>query len=179
MRFERTGFAGLIAVFPERLADERGYFVRTFCEEEFAREGLETRFPQASFSFNVKAGTVRGMHYQRAPHAETKLVRCTRGAIFDVVVDLRPDEPTFRQWTSFILSAENGIAIYIPGGFAHGFQTIAEQTEVAYAITPSFMPGAGTGLRWDDPAIGIHWPQSMSSISDRDGAWPFLMPGNP
>jgi dTDP-4-dehydrorhamnose 3,5-epimerase len=179
VRFERTAFAGLVAVHPERRADERGYFARTFCVEEFARESLKTGFPQMSLSFNAKAGTVRGMHYQRDPHAETKLVRCARGAILDVVVDLRPDEPTFRQWCGFELSAKNGIALYIPEGFAHGFQTLTDETEVAYAITPSFVPGAGVGLRWDDPAINVRWPQPISVISERDGAWPLLEAGGP
>lgn len=179
MRFERTAFAGLVVVHPERHIDERGYFVRIFCEGEFAREDLQTRFPQTSLSFNVRAGTVRGMHYQHAPHAETKLLRCTRGAIFDVVVDLRSDEPTFRKWCGFELSAENGIALYIPEGFAHGFQTLVGETEVAYAITPSFVPGAAAGLRWYDPAIDIRWPQPISVISERDGAWPLLEPGGP
>ena len=179
MRFERTAFAGLVAVHNERHIDERGYFVRTFCIEEFAREGLKAGFPQMSLSFNAKAGTVRGMHYQHDPHAETKLVRCARGAIFDVVVDLRPDEPTFRQWCGFELSAENGIALYVPEGFAHGFQTLRDETEVAYAVTPSFVPGAGVGLRWDDPAINVRWPQPISVISERDSAWPFLEAGEP
>lgn len=177
MRFERTAFAGLVVVHPERHVDERGYFARIFCEEEFAREGLEGRFPQMSLSFNAKAGTVRGMHYQRAPHAETKLVRCTRGAIFDVVVDLRPDQPTFRRWRGFELSAMNGVALYIPEGFAHGYQTLVDETELTYAITPFFVPDFGAGLRWDDPAIDIQWLQPISVISERDGAWPLLKRG--
>jgi dTDP-4-dehydrorhamnose 3,5-epimerase len=174
VRFERTGFAGLVLVHPERASDSRGHFVRTFCEDEFSGEGLAAQFPQTSLSFNTKAGTVRGMHFQRDPHAETKLVRCSRGAILDAVIDLRPSERTFRQWCGFELSAENGIALYIPPGFAHGFQTLVDETEVSYAITPAFVPGAGTGLRWDDPAINVRWPQPVSVISDRDGTWQFL-----
>jgi len=179
VKFERTGFAGLVLVHAERHVDERGFFARTFCEDEFAREGLEARFPQTSISFNTKAGTVRGMHYHRAPHAETKLMRCTRGAIFDIVVDLRPGEPTFRKWFGFRFSAENGIALYIPAGFAHGFQTLEHDTELVYAITPSFVPGVAEGFRWNDPAMDIRWPQPISVISDRDRTWPLLDPGQP
>lgn len=174
MRFERTRFQGLIVVHPEPKKDERGYFARTFCEEEFRHEGLESRFPQASVSFNATAGTVRGMHYQRPPHAETKLVRCTRGAVSDIVVDLRPSEPTCGEWRAFDLSAENGLALYIPAGFAHGFQTLQDETELNYMITPSFTPGVAAGLCWDDPALGIRWPLPVSLISAQDRAWPRL-----
>lgn len=177
MRYERLDLAGLVLVHPERHADERGYFVRVFCAEEFAREGLVTDFPQASLSFNHRAGTVRGMHFQLPPHSETKLVRCTRGAIQDVVVDLRPHSATFRQWRGFRLSAENGLALYIPDGFAHGFQTLADATEIAYSITPPFAPGAGAGLRWDDPALGIGWPLPVTVIADKDRTWPLLADG--
>ncbi|PZO05384.1 MAG: dTDP-4-dehydrorhamnose 3,5-epimerase [Alphaproteobacteria bacterium] len=172
MRFERTLFNGLLVVHPERMKDERGHFARTFCEEAFGREGLESRFPQASISFNATAGTVRGMHYQHPPHAETKLVRCTRGAVSDIVVDLRPGEPTYGQWQAFDLSAANGLALYIPAGFAHGFQTLQGETELIYLITPSFKPGMGAGLCWDDPAFGIHWPLPVSAISTQDRDWP-------
>lgn len=179
MRFEPTGIAGLVLVRPERHADERGHFARTFCEEEFAAAGLATRFPQSSLSHNVRAGTVRGLHFQREPHAETKLVRCAQGAIVDVVVDLRADQPTYRHWRAFDLSAANGHALYIPEGLAHGFQTLADETEVAYAITPSFVPGAGAGIRPDDPALAIRWPRPVTVVSDRDRAWPLLDPARP
>lgn len=172
MRFERTDLAGLVLVHPERHVDERGYFVRTFSAEDFAAEGLVASFPQESLSFNAKAGTVRGMHYQKAPHGETKLVRCARGAIFDVAIDLRPAEPTYLQWRGFELSAENGLSLYIPDGFAHGFQALADESEVAYAITPAFVPGAGAGVRHDDPAIDLRWPLPVSVISDKDRSWP-------
>jgi len=177
VRFESTDLAGLVVVHPERHVDERGFFVRTFCEAEFAGEKLETRFPQTSLSFNARAGTVRGMHYQRSPHAEIKLVRCSRGAVHDVVVDLRPDEPTFLQWRGFDLSAENGVALYIPEGFAHGFQTLVDETEVSYLITPSFVTGRSAGVRWNDPKIAINWPLPISVISDNDTMWPLLTSG--
>ena len=172
MKFERTRFSGLVLVHSERSADERGHFARLFCEDEFAREGLQMRFPQTSVSFNLKAGTIRGMHFQRSPHAEIKLIRCSRGAIFDVLVDLRPEEPTFCHWQGFELSAENNLAVYVPRGFAHGFQTLIDESEVTYAITPSFVSGFGGGVRWDDPAIDILWPLPVSVISERDNAWP-------
>lgn len=174
MKFERTDIAGLVLVHPERHADERGYFVRTVCESELAEEGLISHFPQSSLSFNAKAGTVRGMHYQVAPNAETKLVRCARGKIFDVVVDLRANERTYLQCRAFELSAENGIALYIPEGLAHGFQTLADDSEVSYSITPSFVPGYSRGVCWDDPAINVRWPQPISVISRRDETWPPL-----
>jgi dTDP-4-dehydrorhamnose 3,5-epimerase len=145
-----------------------------FCEEQFAAVGLESHFPQTSLSFNSRAGTVRGLHFQPVPHSETKLVRCTRGQIFDVVVDLRRDEPTFLQWCGFELSADNGNALYIPAGFAHGFQTIVDESDVLYAITPPFSPGREAGVRWNDPAIQVRWPLPISVISDRDQAWPAI-----
>lgn len=179
MRFAPTDLAGLVLVHPERHVDERGYFVRTFSAEDFAAAGLVSAFAQESLSFNAKAGTVRGMHYQRAPHGETKLVRCARGAIFDVAVDLRPDEPTYLQWRGFELSAENGLALYIPGGFAHGFQTLADASEVAYAITPAFVPGFGDGVRFDDPAADVRWPLPVGVIAEKDRAWPLLAETRP
>jgi dTDP-4-dehydrorhamnose 3,5-epimerase len=178
MRFEQTDIDGLVRVLPERHVDTRGYFARVFCADEFAAAGLASFFPQTSVSFNVGAGTIRGMHYQTAPHAETKLVRCIRGAILDVVVDLRPDQPSFRQWRAFELTAVNGYALYIPEGFAHGFQTLRDETEVAYAITPAFVPDAGAGLRPDDPALAILWPLPVNVISEKDLSWPLLRPAH-
>jgi dTDP-4-dehydrorhamnose 3,5-epimerase len=174
MFFDAPDLPGLLVVRPERHEDERGFFTRTFCRDTFAARGLVPDFPQTSISNNRRAGTVRGMHFQRAPHGETKLVRCQRGAIHDVVVDLRPDQPTYLQSRGFDLSAENGLALYIPDGFAHGFQTLVDNTEVFYAITPAFVPGAGTGIRFDDPAITIRWPLPVSVISDKDRAWPLI-----
>jgi dTDP-4-dehydrorhamnose 3,5-epimerase len=174
MHFEPTGFANLVVVKQERHQDERGYFSRTFCADEFGARGLISHFPQSNLAYNQTRGTVRGMHYQRVPHAETKLVRCARGAILDVVVDLRPDQPTYLRWEGFELTAGNGAALYIPAGFAHGYQTLADETEVAYAITPAFVPGFGCGLRFDDPAIDVRWPLPVTIISDKDRTWPLV-----
>lgn len=179
MRFERTDLAGLVLVRPVRHRDERGYFVRTFSADAFAAEGLRADFVQRSLSWNERAGTVRGMHFQRAPHGETKLVRCARGAIHDVVVDLRPDEPTYLAWRGFQLTAENGDALYIPDGFAHGFQALADDTEVDYAISPAYVPEAGAGFRYDDPAIDVRWPLPVGVISAKDTAWPLLAARRP
>jgi dTDP-4-dehydrorhamnose 3,5-epimerase len=174
MRFEPTELQGVVLVKLEQHVDERGYFARSFCAAEFAAEGLANHFPQSSLSFNKVAGTLRGMHYQLAPHAETKLVRCSRGAILDVVVDLRPSSKSYLRWQSFELNHLNGHALYIPDGFAHGFQTLADNCEVSYSITPAFVSGAGAGLRWDDPAIDIRWPRPISRISEKDRSWPLL-----
>jgi dTDP-4-dehydrorhamnose 3,5-epimerase len=175
MQFDATGLRGLLVVRPQRHEDERGYFTRTFCSETFAEAGLVPNFPQTSISYNRRAGTVRGMHFQKAPWGETKLVRCQRGAIHDVVVDLRPSEPTYLQAYGLDLTPENGLALYIPDGFAHGFQTLVDDTEVFYAITPSFVPGAGTGIRFDDPAIDLRWPLPVSMIADKDRSWPLMV----
>lgn len=174
MRYERAELDGVVVVHPERHEDERGHFVRTFCTEEFSREGLVAAFPQSSLSFNRRAGTVRGLHHQLPPHGETKLVRCARGAILDVVVDIRPGSPTYRQWRGFRLTAANGLSLYIPDGFAHGFQTLEDDTEVSYSITPPYAPGTAAGLRWDDPAIAVQWPLPISTIAEKDRTWPYL-----
>jgi dTDP-4-dehydrorhamnose 3,5-epimerase len=174
MRFEPAGFTDLVLVRQERHHDDRGYFSRTFCADEFRAHGLVDFFEQSNVAFNGTCGTVRGMHYQAAPHAETKLVRCARGAILDVVVDLRPDQPTYLCWKSFELTAANGDALYIPPGFAHGYQTLADETEVTYAITPAFVPGLTCGLRFDDPAIGVAWPLPITVVSNKDRTWPLV-----
>ncbi len=176
MYFIPTDITGLILIKQERLKDERGYFARTFCAEEFAAERLVS-FAQASVSFNARSGTVRGMHFQRPPYRETKLVRCARGAILDVVVDLRPASPTYRQWRGFELNAANGDALYIPEDMAHGFQTLEDNTEVLYMITPAFKPGFGAGVRFDDPAIDVRWPLPVSVMADKDRSWPLLAEG--
>lgn len=172
MRFTPLPLAGAFTVTPEPHADERGFFARTACEATFEARGLIGRFQQSSVSFNHRRGTVRGMHYAAEPHAETKLVRCTAGAIHDVIVDLRPDSATFLQSVGVELTARDRTALYIPAGFAHGFQTLADETEVLYMIDRSFEPSAARGLRWDDPAIGIAWPEPIRVISDRDRAFP-------
>nr|WP_210383456.1 dTDP-4-dehydrorhamnose 3,5-epimerase family protein [Methylobacterium organophilum] len=152
--------------------DERGFFARTVCEDTLAARGLVDRFRQSSVSFNLWRGTVRGMHYALAPHAETKLVRCTMGAIHDVIVDLRRVSPTYLQAVGVELSAENRAAIYIPAGFAHGFQTLRDETEVLYMIDHAYVAEAARGLRWDDPALNVVWPEPVTVISERDLAFP-------
>jgi dTDP-4-dehydrorhamnose 3,5-epimerase len=172
MRFLPTELAGAVLIEPERREDARGFFARTFCEEEFAAAGLVTRYVQANAAGNRRAGTLRGLHYQVAPHAEVKVVRCTRGAVFDVILDLRPDSPSFRRWQGFELSAENGAMLYVPEGFAHGYQTLADDTELAYQVSRAYAPGAERGIRHDDPAFAISWPRPVAIISEKDAAWP-------
>lgn len=172
MRFLPTTLKDAVLIEPERREDPRGWFARTFCEDEFAAHGLKTRFVQQNASANPKAGTLRGMHFQNAPHAEVKVVRCTRGALFDAIVDLRPDSPTRGQWEGFELTPENGRMLYVPEGFAHGYLTLADDTEAAYLVSYPYTPGAEGGLRYDDPAFGIEWPREVAVISDKDAAWP-------
>jgi len=178
MTFEPTPLPGVVVVRPQPFADERGYFARTWDGELFAAQGLNPAVAQCSASFNVEAGTLRGMHYQAAPHGECKLVRCTRGRVFDVALDLRPDSATFRQWFGVELSAENGAALYIPEGCAHGFLTLEEASEVFYMISAAFVPDAARGVRWDDPAFGIQWPGPVRVVKDRDAAYPDFPSGN-
>jgi dTDP-4-dehydrorhamnose 3,5-epimerase len=168
--------AGAFAVDPERVADERGFFARTWCAEAFAARGLPAGFAQCSVSFNRLAGTLRGMHVQAAPHGEAKLARCTRGAAYDVLLDLRPGSPTRGRWTAQELTAENGRAVFIPEGVAHGFQTLADDTELFYQIAGAYRPEAARGVRWDDPAFAIAWPRPVACISARDRAWPAYAP---
>jgi len=156
--------------------DERGFFGRAFCAEEFAAAGLPSHFPQSNISFTIQKGTVRGMHYQRAPRAEPKVVRCTRGAIFDAIIDLRPDSPTYCRWAGLDLTAENRTALYVPPGFAHGFQTLSDETEVLYLMGEVYVPELATGVRWDDPAFGLSWPLPISVISERDTQFPTFTP---
>jgi len=170
--FETTKIPGVVVVRLAPAADERGHFARTWDGEVFAAAGLNPVVAQCSVSFNVHAGTMRGMHYQAAPHGECKLVRCTRGRVFDVALDLRLDSPTFRRWTGVELSAENGVALYIPEGCAHGFLTLEDDSEVFYMISAPFAPDAARGVRWDDPAFGIAWPETVRVIKDRDAAYP-------
>ncbi len=172
MIFRELPLAGAFLLEPERHADERGHFARTFCQREMAAHGLETGVAQASLSWNAKAGTLRGLHFQAEPHAEAKLVRVGRGAIHDVIVDLRPGSPTRGRYLALTLSADNGAQLYVPPGFAHGFQTLADDTEVNYLISAFYEPAAGRGYRFDDPAFGILWPLAVSMISERDLGWP-------
>lgn len=177
MIFSKTSLAGDAFVIDiERHEDYRGFFARTVCRDEFQQHGLSTEFSQQSISFNPKKGTLRGMHWQIEPYAEEKLVRATRGAIFDVIVDIRPDSKTFRQWHAAELSEHNRRQIYIPKGFAHGFQTLEEDTEVLYEMTMSYHPEASRGFLWNDPTIDIKWPETPSRIIGiRDSELPWFI----
>jgi len=172
MRFESTTLDGAWLVQIEPMHDSRGFFARTFCINEFQAHGLEYQFPQHSVSSTSRKGTLRGMHFQREPNSEVKLVRCLSGAIWDVILDLRPKSPTFRQWRGFELSAENGSQLYIPKGFAHGFQTLRDDVQVNYLISEFHEPAAASGVRYNDPAFGIAWPLPVSTISEKDLLWP-------
>jgi len=172
MLFEETRIGGVLRIHPERRTDERGFFARTWCRDEFEKAGLDARLAQCSISFNPHKGTLRGMHYQAAPYAETKLVRCTMGAIYDVIVDLRADSPTFRKWLGVTLTAENREMIYIPEGCAHGFLTIEDNSEIFYQMSEFYHPEAACGVRWNDPAFGIEWPGKVEVISERDRSLP-------
>lgn len=172
MIFRETGIAGVVVIEPERLADDRGFFARTWCAEEFAARGLDPSSAQCSVSFNRRRHTIRGMHYQLAPHEESKLVRCTRGAIHDVALDLRPSSPTFCRSVGVELSMDNRLALFVPPGCAHGFLTLDDDVEVLYQISPRFEPSASAGVRWDDPRFGIEWPASPVVISERDATYP-------
>lgn len=176
MKFTRTRLQDAVTIDLTKHADARGFFARTFCKETFGKEGLVTEFVQANHSSNLKAGTLRGMHYQKAPYGEVKLVRVVQGAIHDVIVDLRPESPTYRRWEGFDLDAEGGRMLYVPAGFAHGFQTLVDDTQVTYQVSAPYTPGAEGGLRWDDPAFGIRWPLPVAVISDKDAAWPLTDP---
>lgn len=171
MIFDPTPLPGVLLVRPERHTDQRGYFARTWDAAVMAEHGLAPALAQCSTSFNPTAGTLRGMHYQEAPHAEAKLVRCVRGSLYDVVVDLRRDSPTFRSWMGVELNPENGAQLYIPEGCAHGYMTIEADTEVSYAISAAWAPAAARGVRWDDPAFGIQWPGTPEVIGERDATY--------
>jgi dTDP-4-dehydrorhamnose 3,5-epimerase len=172
MIFRDTGIAGAWVIEAERLEDERGFFARTWDADEFAERGLSSRLAQCSISYNRARGTLRGLHYQVAPHEEAKLVRCTAGAIFDVAVDLRPDSSTFRRWFGVELSAENRLAVYVPEACAHGFLTRDDDCEVHYQISEFYAPEAARGVRWDDPAFGIAWPDEVVVMNERDRSYP-------
>ena len=176
MTFTETPLAGAYTLEVTRLEDERGFFARSYCSEEFFARGLVTQWSQCSVSFNNRHGTLRGMHFQAAPHEEHKLVRCTSGAIFDVIVDLRADSPTRRRWFGTELTASNHRALYIPQGFAHGFITLADDSEVSYMISVPHAAGYGRGLRWNDPALGVQWPLKPTVVSARDAEFPLLDP---
>ena len=171
MIFTPTDIPGVVVVELERLTDERGFFARSFCTEEFAGQGLTSSFVQANVSLNSASGTLRGLHYQAEPRPDPKLVRCTRGAIFDVAVDLRPDSPAYRCWTSAELTAENRRALHIPGGCAHGFITLEDDSEVLYLMGAPYEPDLARGVRWNDSALGIEWPLEPVVVSERDAGF--------
>jgi len=176
MIFTELAVAGAFMIDLETHVDERGFFARAFCTREFAAYGLKETFVQANLSHNPLRGTLRGLHYQHPPHAEVKLVRCTQGSLFDVVVDLRPESPSFGQWAGVELSADNGRALYLPEGCAHGFQTLADNTDAFYLVSACYASGAEAGIRWDDPHVAIDWPiRPPSLISAKDSSLPAFM----
>jgi dTDP-4-dehydrorhamnose 3,5-epimerase len=177
MRFHPTPLPGALLIEPERVQDERGFFARSWCREEFAAHGIRCEWVQCNVSYTCRRGTLRGLHYQAAPHAEAKLVRCTRGAAFDVIVDLRPRSPAFGRWAAFELSCENQRLVFVPPGFAHGFQTLADDTELFYHMSEFYYPELARGVRWDDPRLAIAWPAcERRIISPRDLSLPELRP---
>jgi dTDP-4-dehydrorhamnose 3,5-epimerase len=174
MRFEPTPLAGAYLVQLEPRADARGMFARAFCVQEFAAQGLETLYLQANLSGNTHAGTVRGMHFQREPHAEVKLVRCVKGALYDVVVDLREGSATYLQWFGALLSEENGLMMYVPKGFAHGYQALTDGATAFYMVSAFYAPETEGGVRFDDPKLAIAWPRAVTDLSDKDAQWPLI-----
>jgi dTDP-4-dehydrorhamnose 3,5-epimerase len=177
MKLDPTPLPGAYVVELERLEDERGWFARTYDAEQLRAAGVDPTNVQSSVSFNSRAGTLRGMHYQEPPHGEDKLVRCTRGAIYDVIVDLRPDSAAYCRWFGIELTPDNSRELLIPKGCAHGFQTLMDETEVHYQMSYRFVPGAERGVRWDDPAFGIEWPAAERRvISERDASYPDFRP---
>ncbi|MEL7480275.1 MAG: dTDP-4-dehydrorhamnose 3,5-epimerase [Pseudomonadota bacterium] len=172
MKFLKTDLTDAWLIDPDKRGDARGFFARTFCDQEFAGHGLETQFVQQNMSTSAERGTLRGMHMQRAPHTEVKLIRCLRGAIHDIIIDVRPDSATYRQWQGFDLSDENHRQLYVPRGFAHGFITLTDDVEVSYLVSAHYTPEAEAGIRYNDPAFAIDWPFEPSVMSDKDRAWP-------
>jgi dTDP-4-dehydrorhamnose 3,5-epimerase len=174
MIFTETELKGAFIIDLEERRDHRGFFARTFCAREFEGHGLKPTVAQCNLSFNHKKGTLRGMHYQIAPATETKLVRCTQGAIYDVIVDMRPDSPTYLSHIGVELTAENRRALYVPEMFAHGYQALTDGAEVVYQVGEFYTPGYECGLRYDDPRLGIEWPLAVTEISAKDAAWPLI-----
>lgn len=172
MIFIETQLQGAFVIEPERIADERGFFARTWCQKELASHGLETRLVQCNISYNPQKGTLRGMHFQTAPCEEVKIVRCTRGDIYDVIIDLRPASSTFKKWLGMTISEERRNMLYIPKGFAHGFITLSDQAEVFYQMSEFYSPDHACGVRWNDPVFDIRWPIKVQLISERDNNYP-------
>jgi dTDP-4-dehydrorhamnose 3,5-epimerase len=176
MRFTETKLKGAFIIELDRLNDERGFFAVSWSAKEFNRRGLNSRLVECNISFNTRKGTLRGMHYQKAPHGQTKLVRCTMGSIYDVIIDLRAGSPTFRQWVGVELTANNLRMIYVPTDFAHGFQALEDRTEVFYQMSAPYHQRSGHGFRWDDPTFAIDWPFGITAISETDRSYPLLGP---
>jgi dTDP-4-dehydrorhamnose 3,5-epimerase len=175
MKFLPTSLTGAWLIELEPREDERGFFARTFCEHEFATHGLNVRWPQMNLTGTLRRGMIRGLHYQADPKPEIKLIRCSAGAIFDVVADVRPGSPTFGRWEAHELTAGNRRQLYVPGGFAHGFQCLQDRSEVFYLMSESYEPALARGIRWDDPTLSIRWPLPDPILSERDRALPFLV----
>ena len=174
MIFTETALAGAFVIDLERREDDRGFFARTFCQHELAEHGLKTTIAQANLAFNARKGTLRGMHFQFPPAAETKLVRCTRGAILDIIVDLRPESPTYLQHVAVELTADNHRSLYVPERFAHGYQVLEDATETSYQVGEFYTPDAEGGLRHDDPRLGLSWPLPVGELSPKDAVWPLI-----
>lgn len=172
MNFYLAELEGACIIELDKLEDERGFFARAWCRKELEEHGLEARIAQVNVSFNARAGTLRGMHYQLAPYEETKIIRCTQGALYDVIIDLRLGSPTYKRWMGVELSAQNHKILYVPAQFAHGFVTLDDNTEVLYFMSEFYAPGAGRGFRWNDPGFGITWPHAVEVISEKDANWP-------
>jgi len=176
MKFHATPLKDAYTIELEKRGDDRGFFARFFCENEFGAQGLATRFVQVNNSLSAKKGTLRGLHYQLAPAAEVKVVRCIRGALFDVIIDIRPDSPTFGKWFGAELTAENRLMMYVPRGFAHAILTLADDTEALYLVSEFYSPENERGVRWNDPRFNIAWPLAPTEISEKDGKWPDFDP---
>lgn len=174
MQFRETNLPGAYVVEMQPFTDDRGQFARSWCSDEFARRGLVAEFVQGNVSLNPRTGTIRGMHWQEPPHAEVKLIRCVRGAIWDVIVDLRSRSPTYGEWFGIELSTDSFKMLYVPEGFAHGFQVLEDETEVNYMVSSPYAKHAARGIRYDDPAIGIRWPLPVTAISEADRSWPLM-----
>jgi len=173
MIFSETKLNGAYVIEPEKYEDERGYFARVFCENEFKSHGIKLNMVQSNIGFSSKKGTIRGLHYQVYPHAEVKLIRCLSGSIFDVIIDLRPESPTYRQWFGIELNSKNNQMLLVPEYFAHGYQSLVDNTEVFYQVSQFYMADAERGIRWDDPAFNIQWPEMIHPIiSEKDKSWP-------
>ena len=176
MIFVETKLKGAFVIEPEKFEDERGFFARSWSAREFAERGLDPQIAECNISFNKRKGTLRGMHYQSAPYGQAKLVRCGMGAVYDCIVDLRPDSATFKHWFAVELTDRNHLMLYVPKGFAHGFQTLTDETELFYQISSAYVPESETGVRWNDPAFGIEWPSEVLTINDRDRNYRDFLP---